>query len=134
MKYLGIAYGKEFDVDECKVYYDFLKAYNYEVFRTAIKSSIKKSKFMPKINELVEECEKAEFGTKNEVIEYMRVKGYFKTIFEYDKANLFVNRGVIPEWLLEDMRKYYIEMITEQKQLGGQEEKFLQNTQKLLTT
>ena len=56
MAYLGIATGKEYTIDECDVFYDFLKDYNYQIFIKAIKNRIKKSPFPPKINELIEEC------------------------------------------------------------------------------
>lgn len=55
LKYLGIAYGKEFDEEECQVYYDFLKNYSMNIFSTAIKNLIPKSKFIPKLNEIMSE-------------------------------------------------------------------------------
>ena len=79
LKVLGIAYSKDFTQDECSTYYEFLQEYSYETFKTAVKNIIKKSKFLPKISELVEECENCKEQLKFEVIEFMNAKGYFKS-------------------------------------------------------
>lgn len=103
------------------------------MFRNAIKNLIKKSKYLPKISEIIEACKSAEDGSKHEVLEYMNNKGYFKTALEYEKACRFVERNIIPDWFLEAMRKYYMMMITETKQLGDNSQKQLNMESKLLT-
>lgn len=55
LKYLGIAFGKEYDEEECQVYYDFLKEYPMETFSRAVKNLIPKSTFVPKLNEIMKE-------------------------------------------------------------------------------
>lgn len=107
LKYLGIVYGKEFDKDECKVYYDFLQKYQYDVFRRAVKNLIEKTKFLPKLSEIIEECEACKSGQKFEVLEVMHKQGYFKDPSEYEKATNWLTSGIIPKWFLEDMREYY---------------------------
>lgn len=121
MAYLGIAYGKGYTPEELEVFYEFLGNYKSEALKKAIKSLIRKTKFLPKIQELIEECKKAEEHIKYEVIEYMKKKGYFhetgQTLSEYDKTIFFIQHNLIPDWLLADMRKYYSMMLTEQKQI-----------------
>jgi hypothetical protein len=107
LTYLGTAYGKQYTKIELEQHYDFLKEYSYETFIVAIKSIIRKSKFLPKITELLEECENYKEQTKFEVIEFMKSQGYFKDIREYEKATSFMERGIIPEWLKNDINKYY---------------------------
>lgn len=107
LAYLGMAYGKEFTQQECQIYYDFLKEYNYDTFVTAIKNIIKTSKFIPKITELIEACEGAKSKTRFDVVEYMNRTGYFKHPKEYEKATTFMERGIVPDWLRDDMNKYY---------------------------
>lgn len=107
LTYLGTAYGKEYTTIELEQHYDFLREYSYETFVAAIKSIIRKSKFLPKITELLEECEKFKEQIKFNVIEFMNSKGYFKHIREYEKATDFMTRGIVPEWLQEDINKYY---------------------------
>ena len=107
LTYLGTAYGKEYSKMECEQHYDFLKEYNYQTFVAAIKNIIRKSKFLPKITELLEECENCKEQVKFDVLEFMRSQGYFKTSLEYDKASTFMERGIIPEWFKQELKKYY---------------------------
>ncbi len=131
MSYLGLAYGKEYSLAEIELHYDFLKNYSNETMVAAIKNIIKKSKFLPKINEIAEECEKAKVHIKFDVIEYMKSKGYFHECepgrpSEYDKTMKFIERGIVPDWLEADIKKYYRMMITETKQLEMQEQQLLE--------
>ena len=107
MQMLGMAYGKEFTQQECELYYEFLREYNVETFKKAIKNIIRTSKFLPKINELIDECERCKEQVKYDVLEFMNDKGYFKAPIEYEKASLFMERGNVPEWLQADINKYY---------------------------
>lgn len=119
MGYLGVAIGKEYTQEECEVFYDFLKDYNYNVFVKAIKKRILKSSFPPKINELVAECEGCKDEEKYEVVEFMKKQGYFRDSHEYDKTLIFLKRGIVPEWLKQDINKYSVMMKQEIKQIGG---------------
>ena len=125
LKVLGIAYSKTFTQDECATYYEFLQEYTYETFKAAVKNLIKKTKFLPKISELVEECENCKSQLKFEVIEFMKAKGYFKAPNEYEKTIDWYTKGITPDWLKEDMKKYYKMMqqeklsYNEQLRIGG---------------
>lgn len=55
LKYLGVAYNKEFTEEQATVWFDFFKDTDYEVFRQAVKRIIPKSKYLPSIAELKEE-------------------------------------------------------------------------------
>ena len=55
LKYLGIAYNKEFTQDQATVWYDFFKEEDYEIFRQAVKRIIPQKQFMPSIAELKNE-------------------------------------------------------------------------------
>lgn len=111
LTYLGTAYGKEYSQIECEQHYDFLRDYNYKTFVVAIKNIIRKSKFLPKITELLEECDNCKEKTKFEVLEYMNSQGYFKDGSEYDKAIMFLERNNIPEWFKTDLREYHKMML-----------------------
>ena len=111
LTYLGTAYGKKYSQMECEQHYDFLRDYNYKTFVAAIKNIIRKSKFLPKITELLEECENCKERTKFEVLEYMNSQGYFKDGSEYDKAIMFLERNNIPEWFKADLREYHRMML-----------------------
>ena len=55
LKYLGIAYNKEFNEETAAVWYDFFKNETYDNFRDAVKRIIPKNQFMPSIAELKQE-------------------------------------------------------------------------------
>lgn len=107
LSYLGTALGKEYSKEECEVFYDFLKDYDYSIFVEAIKSRIKSSSFLPKVNELIEECEKCKKETNIKIVDVMKQNGYFKSPVEYEKTIGFIKAGVIPSWLQQDMNKFY---------------------------
>ena len=106
MTYLGLAFNKTFTKNELILHYDFLKEYDDEVFTKAVKNIIRKSKFLPKINELIEECEIVKEEVKFNILEIMKNDGYFKNIREYEKATNFLKSGIIPEWFANDMNNY----------------------------
>lgn len=112
MTYLGLAFNKTYTQEEIKQHYDFLKEYNDTTFTTAIKNLIRTSKFLPKITDLIEACESAKTVVRNDVLEYMKQIEYFKDPNEYQKASLFMERGIVPNWLQEDINKYYKQMVS----------------------
>ena len=115
LAYLGVAVGKQYTQEECEVFYDFLKDYSYNTFVKAIKKRISNSSFSPKINELIAECESCKDEEKYDIVEFMKMQGYFKDSREYDKTLTFLKRGIVPEWLKQDINKYSVMM--KQKQI-----------------
>lgn len=121
LTYLGTAYGKEYNQMEVELHYDFLKEYTYQTFVKAVKNLIRSSEFLPRVNKIVEECERCKEQVKHEVIEFMKEKGYFKYANcgekhelelwqqnrNYDKTINFVERNIVPSWLQEDINYYY---------------------------
>lgn len=121
LNFLGLAYGKEYSQMEAQQVYEFVKEYEYEVFIRATKDIIRTSKFLPKIADLIEACEKQKEVKRTEVIDYMKECGYFYLSYRpehkldeaqatrnYLKVKTFIQRGIIPDWLQEDL-KYYNE-------------------------
>ena len=106
MTYLGMAYNKEYKEQEIKQYYEFLRDIDYETFRTTIKSIIKNSKYIPSISQLLEESNRTQLATTIKVFEIMKQNGYFKNNKDYDKAIGWLEMGIIPKWLREDMKQY----------------------------
>ena len=103
-------YFKELDEDMLiglvKMYQDQIVGYAPQVVMKAIDEIIKRSKFMPTIAEILEECEKNKMSYKIAIIEKMKLDGYFKDSREIEKTYHFIENGVIPYWLLNDMKKY----------------------------
>lgn len=136
LNFLGLAYGKEYSQMEAQQVYEFVKEYEYEVFIRATKDIIRTSKFLPKIADLIEACEKQKEVKRVELIDYMKECGYFYLSYRpehkldeaqatrnYLKAKTFLERGIIPDWLKEDL-KYYNEKM-HQSQLENKTNKLL---------
>lgn len=95
LKYLSLAYNKEFDEEQATVWYDFFKDVDFEVFRQAVKRIIPKSKYLPSIAEL--RAEIAQITNPmlqlnvddewNNVITQIRKYGTYITAEEFNKFN-----------------------------------------------
>lgn len=99
-----------------------LSGYNELTILNATKSIIRKNKFMPTLKEIIDECENVRTYKINVIIEKMKKAGYFKDPREIDKTYKFIEEGIIPDWLVEDMKKYGYE---EEKSLGYKNLKLL---------
>ena len=75
------------------------------------------NKFLPKINELIEECEIVKEEVKFNILEIMKNDGYFKDIKEYEKATNFLKSGIIPKWFANDMNNYRNSQLTNNETL-----------------
>lgn len=117
-------YFKELKTDDLagiiSMYQEFLSGYNELTLNSAIRNIISKSRYMPTLNDLIEECECSKVYRGNEILKRMQADGYFKNgvceldsihaIRNYEKSLMWIEKGIIPEWLLDDMKKYgYIE-------------------------
>lgn len=107
LTYLGAAYGKEYTQNETSLHYDFLHSYSYETFKKAVQNIIRTSKFLPKVSELIEECDRCKEQIRYEILDYMQKQRYFKTPIEYEKATMFMEIGVVPNWLQTQIDYYY---------------------------
>lgn len=136
LNFLGLAYGKEYNQMEAQQIYEFVKEYDYDTFIRATKEIIRTSKFIPKIADLIEACDNQKEVKKLEVIDYMRESGYFYLSYRpehkldeaqatrnYMKVRTFIERGIIPDWLKEDINYYYNKM--HKAQLGNKTNKLL---------
>ncbi|MCI9434738.1 MAG: hypothetical protein HFI86_05670 [Bacilli bacterium] len=121
-------YFKELDDDDkmllgfIKMYQDQITGYNPKIVLKAIDEIIRTSKFMPTIAEIIEKCDSQSKTYTFDILEIMKKDGYFKhgaygeldnrqAIKNYEKATMWINKGIIPKWLLEDMKKYgYVDL------------------------
>lgn len=131
MTYLGKVYRIDFDETEVALWYDFFGKTTFETFKEAIQIAITKTKFPPKIPDMLEYVEEAEAKVSFKTLELMRMDGYFKRgvveldtnqeMRNYDKATKFLITGNIPDWFKQDMAMY------EQKSIAGPETKKIEN-------
>lgn len=102
-----------------QMYKDELSGYNEKTLNIAIKNLIRNKKYMPSLNEIIEECDGNKKHNANAIIERMKNDGYFKSANELDKVYMWLAKGIIPTWLKEDMKKYQQELLTMNTKLIG---------------
>ncbi len=98
------------------LYANQFDGYPYEVVNKAIYNLIGKSKYMPSISDIKEECQVCVSNYEIDLLKKMYDNGYFHqgvnlldndhASRNYEKANMWVSKGIIPEWLLKDMMEY----------------------------
>lgn len=104
------------------MYEEELSQYNEETLKSAIKEIIRNSKYMPSLKEIIDQCDKCRTYQTNKIVELMWQDGYFKkgaygeldesqAYKNYNKTLKFIEEGIIPEWLREDMKKYYSQLL-----------------------
>lgn len=105
-----------------------LEGYSYDVVNKAVNNIIGKSKFMPSISDIKDECVLCIDRYEMDLLKRMYDDGYFHKGYKeldneqasrnYEKANMWVSKGIIPEWLLKDMMEYgYKPMLKHQEQI-----------------
>ena len=95
-----------------KLYQEELSSFNENTLTTAIKNIIRSSKYMPTLKDILDECNKFKNHNFNAIIERMKRDGYFKNANEVDKIYQWLNEGIIPKWLKDEMKNYISKEIT----------------------
>lgn len=116
MKILAMSYNKDFTEETIALWYEQFKNIKKDNLHKAIKQIIITNKYMPSIAELLDGCKKENKKSKLITLEKMKLNGYFKNTTEYNKAIKWLEKDITPEWLLNDMKKYFI---NENKKLIG---------------
>lgn len=100
------------------MYQEQIVGYSEATLMSALKKIISRSKFMPTIADILEECKKEQKSYLETIIEKMENGGYFKDTMEIEKVYIWLEKGIIPKWLREDMNKYgYYEIATKEQKL-----------------
>lgn len=100
-----------------KMYQEQIVGYTPEIVLKAIDEIIRSSKFMPSIAEILDKCDSLAKTYSYDILEKMKKDGYFKrgaygelddthATRNYEKATMWLSKGIIPQWLLEDMIAY----------------------------
>lgn len=116
MKRLTSFYFKELNPDELNDWYELFKDISVKVLNNAITLIVKESKYMPNINILLEKCNAVKNNYYLMIVEKMYKDGYFRRGIKeldsehesrnYDKTIRWIEKGIIPEFLKEDMKEY----------------------------
>ena len=126
LKRLSSFYFKDFSSDDLMAWYELFKDIKVKTLEQAITDIVKESKFMPNINQLLEKCKSTTNSSYLAIINKMYEDGYFKQgivelnpeheMRNYEKACRWIEEGIIPGFLKEDMKKY---MLDDNKQIKG---------------
>ena len=131
MTIISMTYQK-FDMDTTMmdIWYSFFEEIRADIFIMAVKSFIRQSKFAPTVTDLLSLCEEQQEVIINETLKLMWDRGYFtqkgvlteiQAMRNFEKANHWVERKIIPDWFEADMKLYeqfYLEN-KQQLKLGG---------------
>ena len=106
MKMISTFYNKDFTEDQLTEWYFFFEDVNANDFYKAIRKSARDSKFIPTINDLLNQIKSVANENYLKIVELMIKDNYFHDDKEINKAYHFIEEDVIPSWLKEDMAKY----------------------------
>lgn len=105
MKILAMAYSNNYTQQELELWFEYFEGIDYQNFKEAIKEIIKINKYKPTISELLEMSNKNKQQGKFNILEKMKLNGYFKDTSEYEKAIKWLESGNIPSWFKKDMEQ-----------------------------
>lgn len=116
MKILSSCYHKEINNDDFIIWYEMLQDKDPEAFRKAIIEICKEKSYIPTIHDVLDKIESANNSFYLHILEQMKNDGYFKRGVKpltpehesknYDKAIKWIESGIMPEFLKEDMQEY----------------------------
>lgn len=116
MKKLGSYYFKELTSEQISLWYEMFQDVSVDVFNQAIKEISRENKFMPNANELFNKCSQLNKSNLLDLVKFMYDDGYFHRGVErlsdeqasrnLDKTMMWLEKGIIPSFLKEDMQEY----------------------------
>ena len=116
MKKLGSFYFKELTNEQISLWYEMFQDVSVDVFNQAIKEISRENKFMPNANELFNKCSQLHISNLLDLVKFMYDDGYFHRGVErlsdeqasrnLDKTMMWLEKGIIPSFLKEDMQEY----------------------------
>lgn len=116
IKILSSCYQKAISNDVISIWYEMLQDIESEVFKKAIIELCKERAYMPTIHDILDKTKVVKNDYYLSILEQMKKDGYFKLGVEplspeqedrnYSKSVRWIEREIIPGFLLEEMQKY----------------------------
>lgn len=94
-----------------------LSEYDFKTMQQAVVNRIKTNKYMPTIADLIFEYEEIVKQNSQAVIHEMNRCGIFACQREYEKALMWAQRGLFPEWFKDDVRSFVSTKYLNQKKV-----------------
>ena len=115
IKILSSCYQKVISNDDILIWYEMLKDIESEAFKKTIIELCKERAYMPTIHDILDKTKTVKNNYYLSILEQMKKDGYFRLGVEpllpeqedrnYGKSIKWIERGIIPRFLLEDMQK-----------------------------
>lgn len=116
IKILSSCYQKVISNDDILIWYEMLKDIESEALKKTIIELCKERAYMPTIHDILDKTKTVKNNFYLSILEQMKKDGYFKLGVvplspeqedrNYVKSIKWIERGIIPRFLLEDMQKY----------------------------
>ena len=116
IKILSSCYQKAISNDDISIWYEMLQDIETEVFKKAIIDLCKERAYMPTMHDILDKTKTVKNNYYLAILEQMKKDGYFKLGVvplspeqedrNYGKSIRWIERAIIPEFLLEDMQKH----------------------------
>lgn len=116
IKILSYCYQKVISNDDISIWYEMLQDIESEVFKKAIIELCKERTYMPTIHDILDKTKVVKNDYYLSILEQMKKDGYFKLGVEplspeqedrnYSKSVRWIEREIIPGFLLEEIQKY----------------------------
>ena len=116
MKILYSCYHKDLNNDDFIIWYEMLKEIKPDVFKKTIIEICKEKSFMPTVHDILDKSKNVNNSYYLSIIDKMYNDGYFKKGYQeltdehanrnYDKVIRWIEKGIIPQFLLDDMNEY----------------------------
>ena len=116
IKILSSCYQKVISNDDVTIWYEMLQDIEPEVFKKAIIELCKERTYMSTIHDIIDKTKIVKNNYYLAILDQMKKDEYFKLgvvplspeqeDINYGKSIRWIERGIIPGFLLEDMQKY----------------------------
>ena len=116
MKKLSSFYLKEFTNEQLSLWYEMFEEIPEDIFNQAIKEISKENKYIPNASLLHDKCSSLNKNNLMNIANYMYQDGYFhrgvkrlsdeQALRNFDKTVMWLEKGIIPSFLKEDMQEY----------------------------
>lgn len=133
IKILSSCYQKVISNDDILIWYEMLKDIESEALKKTIIELCKERAYMPTIHDILDKTKTVKNNFYLSILEQMKKDGYFKLGVvplspeqkekNYGKSIRWIEIGIIPGFLLEDMQKY---INKSSNKLNGNDKKYLE--------
>lgn len=133
IKILSSCYQKVISNDDILIWYEMLKDIESEAFKKTIIELCKERAYMPTIHDILDKTKTVKNNYYLSILEQIKKDEYFRLAVEplspeqedknYGKSIRWIERGIIPGFLLEDMQKHINKL---SNKLNGNDKKYLE--------